>query len=136
MNVVTWKPGARWDVPTSAGVHILAALDRAAPVCRLSLEITCGTGEHPPGDPHTRGEAFDVSVAGIPPSVIVQLKTYLENILGSAFTVLYECPTTPTEPQLAPIAYINPKATGCHIHIQPKKGTTWPPAATDAGVQA
>lgn len=129
MFVVTWKAGARWDVPTSAGVHILGALDRAAPVCRTTLEITSGTdGTHSgPDDPHKRGVAFDVSVHGFSPGLVVQVKTYLEQILGSLFTVLYECPSTPTEPQLAPIALVNPQASAPHFHIQPKRGTVWPP---------
>lgn len=137
MYVVRWKLGARWDTPTSAGTRILGALDRAAPVCRTDLEVTSGTdGAHSgPNDPHKRGVAFDVSVQGFSPALVVQVKTYLEQVLGSLFTVLYECPTSPTEPQLARIASVNPEATGPHFHIQPRKGTTWPPAL-DAGVRA
>ncbi len=134
MYVVTWKPGARWDTPTSAGTRILGVLDRAASVCRTNLEVASGTdGAHSgPDDPHKRGLAFDVSVANLSTLLIVQLKTYLEQVLGPAFTVLFECPTRPVEPQLTAIAWVNPDATGRHFHIQPKKGTLWPPAVNTA----
>jgi hypothetical protein len=132
--VVTWKLTARWDVPTSAGTRILGVLDRAAQVCRTNLEITSGTdGPHSgPDDPHKHGLAFDVSVANLSTLLIGQLKTYLEQVLGPAFTVLFECPTRPTEPQLQPIAYVNPDATARHFHIQPKKGSIWPPVVDTA----
>lgn len=134
MFFITIKAGVKLDGLQPAGFHIIGALDRAAPVCRTNLEITCATGEHPPDDPHSHGLALDVSVGGFTPAFIVQVKTYLESILGPLFTVLYEVPTKPTEPQLQPIAYINAGATAPHFHLQPKKGTTWPPL--DVGVKA
>src|SRR4051812_38307532 len=46
--------------PTKAGLRILGALDQNARRLRLDVIITCGAEGHPPDDPHTLGEAFDV----------------------------------------------------------------------------
>lgn len=129
MYTVTWKSTARWDRPTPAGARIIAALDRTASVCRTNLHITSGTdGAHGgPTDPHARGEAFDVSVIGMDPFLIVQVHQYLAQLLGPLFTVLYEAPTPPADARLKEIVYVNRDATAPHFHLQPKKGSTWPP---------
>ncbi len=127
MNCVTWKEGAVWTKPTSAGVHILAALDRAAVVCRVDLEVTAGTNDHVLPDPHAQGLAFDVSVKGFDAHQIVGIKGYLSQTLGPEFTVLYECPCKPADLVLSNVAYVNAGATAPHFHIQLSKHlTVWP----------
>ncbi len=127
MNCVTWKDGAVWTVPTSAGVHILSALDRAASLCRVDLQVTAGTNDHVLPDPHAQGLAFDVSVKGFDASMINMIRNYLNTTLGAEFTVLYECPSKPTDIGLANIAYINAGATAPHFHVQLAKHLKlWP----------
>lgn len=43
-----------------AGCRILAALDVVSRRVGLDLTVTCADGEHPPDDPHSLGEAYDV----------------------------------------------------------------------------
>ena len=118
---------ARFDRIAAARFRILSALDRATELMSTDLLITCGTDSHPVSDPHTTGEAYDVSVATLAPNQIVNLKHLLEEDLGTLFTVLYETPTKPVDSRLAPIAYVNKGATGPHLHIQRKKGMIYPP---------
>jgi hypothetical protein len=130
MFVVTFKTGVKWDPVTSAGVRILAALDRAASLCSVNLEVTCGSepmAAHGPTDPHSRGVAFDVAVVGMSPMVVVSVKKTIESYLGPDFTVLYEVNAVPSDPVLQSVAYVNAAATGPHYHIQPRRGTVWPP---------
>lgn len=125
--VLRHRPSARFDQIRPAGFRILAALDRAAQECRVDLMITSGTDSHPIHDPHAAGEAFDVSVHQLSAQQIADIKESLERTLGPLFTVLYEVPNVPSDPTLRSIAYINMKATGPHFHLQPKKGTEFPP---------
>lgn len=124
--LVDFKPGVQLDPPTAAQAHIVGMLTRAALVLRQSLVVTCGREAHAPDDPHTRGLALDVR-ADFDPIAVVQFKAYAATTLGPEWTVLYECPSMPTDPTLAAIATVNPGATGPHCHVQPVKGTTWPP---------
>ena len=116
-----------------AGFRLLSALDQATITLGCDLEITSGTDSHSTGR-HPEGEAYDVSVLGFSPETIVKLKGTLEQLLGPAFTVLYESRVPPPHPLLVLMTTINPQATGAHIHVQPKKGTTWPPTE-DGGVR-
>jgi hypothetical protein len=134
MFTVTIKDaGVRVDPLTEVHVHLLAAFDRAASACQVPLVITCGREDHPPGDVHTLGQAFDVSVRGLSAPMIVHVKGFLEATLGPLWTVLFECPPedapTADEPQLTPIVTINRGATARHLHCQTKKGTIWPSPA-------
>ena len=127
LNCVTWKDGAVWEKPTSAGTHILAALDRSASVCRVDLQVTAGTNDHVMPDPHAQGLAFDVSVKGFDSTMINLIRNYLNTTLGSEFTVLYEVPSKPDDVALANIAYVNAGATAPHFHLQLSKHlTVWP----------
>lgn len=92
-----------------------------------SLVITAGTNGHTSGR-HPAGEALDVSVAGLTPQQVVRLYRLLQRALGKRFTVLYEVRTRPTDQVLRTIAWINPKATAPHLHLQVKKGTAFPPS--------
>ena len=127
MNVLRARPCVRFDVIAPAGFRILWALDTAVQSCRVNLEITCWNEGHGHTDPHTLGEAVDVSVKGLSADQIEMIKGNLEMTLGPLFTVLYEVSTVPSDPTLRPIAYVNVKATGPHFHIQRRKGTTFPP---------
>lgn len=127
MNVVRHRPGVRFDRIDPAGFCILAALQIAATVCQVDLMLTSGTDGHTAPDPHVTGEAYDVSVHLLSAQEIADVTASLERTLGPLFTVLYEVPTKPSDPTLRSIAYINPQATGPHVHVQRKKGTTFPP---------
>ena len=127
MNVLRHRPSVRFDVIAPAGFRILAALDAAAQRYHVDLMVTSGTDSHAMPDPHATGEAFDVSVQTLSAQQIADVKAHLERTLGALFTVLYEVPKTPSDPTLRPIAYVNVKATGPHFHIQPRKGTIFPP---------
>ena len=131
MYVVRVKPGVRFDRLAPAGVHILSALDLAVGVVGCDLEISCGTEGHPPDDPHTLGEAFDVSVEHLEPPTILRAMGWLRARLGEAFYLQYETPHPVTEGPLAAIAVVNPNATAPHLHVQRRRGTVWPapPAA-------
>jgi hypothetical protein len=138
--VVRFLPGvelAAKPVPLQpAGVRILAALDNLSRVLGLDVTVTCGTDSHPPSDVHTAGEAFDVRVKDWTIPVTLKAVTFLKQVLGERFTVLYECPEPPKEPALAAIAYTNPNATGSHLHIQRKRGTVYPPVTEQANAGA
>ena len=128
-NVLRARPGVRFDVIAPAGFRILWALDGAVQSCRVNLEITCWNEGHGPTDPHTLGEAADVSVKGLSADQIEMVLMALRSTLGPLFTVLYEVPEVPHDPTLRSIAYINMAATGPHFHLQRKRGTVWPPPA-------
>ena len=133
MNVVRVKAGVRFDVIKPAGFRILSALDQAAQICSVDLEITSGTDSHAAPDPHALGEAYDVSVKALTGSQIVEVRRTVTMMLGPAFTVLYEVPFLPADPALQAIAYVNREATGPHFHIQRRKGTIFPPPASAPG---
>ena len=107
----------------------MGACEQAVRVLGHSLVITAGTNGHTSGR-HAVGEGLDVSVSGLTPHQVVTLYHCLQRLLGKRFTVLYEAPTRPLDPALRLIAFVNPKATGPHLHLQVKKGTVFPP--TDA----
>lgn len=46
--------------PSKAGARLLGALDTSARRLKYDLVVTCGAEGHPPDDPHSRGDAFDV----------------------------------------------------------------------------
>lgn len=130
------RNSVKFDRIGPAGFRILGALDRATEICHTDLMITCGSDSHPLSDPHSSGEAYDVSVINLAPNQIVQLKNALEDDLGPLFTVLYETPSPPVDSRLKTIAYINKAATGPHFHIQRKKGTVYPPLLRDNSINA
>lgn len=128
--VLRSKLGTEFAVIAPGGFRILAALDGLSKVLGQDLIITAGTNDHTAPDPHALGEAIDISVRDLAPPQIARAKTYLEQALGTdRFTVLYEVPDqSHLDPAIAMIAYVNPHATAPHIHIQVRKGTTYPPA--------
>jgi len=133
MAHVQFKPGAAVARLAPAGIRILGAIDAAAHASGVVITITSGSEDRgrAPSDPHMTGEAFDISVAGFTAQQVVAIYRYLRQFLNAAFTVLYEVPALPTATTiegdlLRGIAYVNPSATAPHIHIQRRKGTTWP----------
>ncbi|MCR4301781.1 MAG: hypothetical protein NUV51_09240, partial [Sulfuricaulis sp.] len=119
----------RFDPLTPCQALFLSILVQAAQVIRSSLVITSGREGHGADDPHSRGEALDVRVAGLTRSQLLKLLEILKVTLAiqGDFTVLYEVRAVPTDPEVAAVAYVNPHATAPHIHLQPRKGTRWPP---------
>lgn len=136
MNVVISKPGVKFDRILPAGFRIIKALGVVALESGHTLEITCGTEDHGPNDPHTLGEAYDVRAAGFSADQVIDLRRRLISELGAAFTVLYECPSTPADFALATIAYLNAGATAPHFHLQRRNGTMYPPIAAPTTTQA
>ena len=130
-GVLRCKPGVTFEVIAPGGVRILSALDGTARMMGIDLFITAGTNDHA-GGRHPFGEAFDVSVKDMSPTMIAKVKRHLEQVLGDRFTVLYEVPAKPNDPQLAAIAYVNAQATGAHFHVQVRKGTEYPPRDSGA----
>lgn len=130
MTVVHVKDGARFDLMTPAAVRILAGIDAAANSAGVDLTITSGTDSHPPGDVHTLGLAYDVSVRDLTPDTILLVRHFLQMFLGTGFTVLYEVPEPPAHPGLRVIAFVNAAATAAHVHVQLRNGFTYPPALT------
>lgn len=128
MHVVRVKASVRFDHIAPAGFVVLAAIHSATVVLGADLMITCGTDSHPADDPHTLGEAYDVSVATFTVDELLTARAFFLKALGPAFTVLYESPFVPSDARLAAIATINPAATAPHLHVQRKKGTVYPPA--------
>ena len=126
MNVLRARPSVKFDHIAPAGFRILAALDEATQYLGEDLMITSGTDSHVAPDPHALGVAYDISVEGLSVEITMRLVQYLRVTLGTLFTTLYECPTAPSDARLASIMYLNPDATGPHLHIQRKKGTVFP----------
>lgn len=61
MSYAVWfKAGCETHTIAPSGVRILGALERCAQVLQHDLVITCGSDSHPPSDPHSKGQAFDV----------------------------------------------------------------------------
>lgn len=132
MAVVRIKPGATIQNPAPAGIRILSALDQLSLTRAADVVITSGdegADWRSATDPHQTGEAFDISVKGWSELEVVNAYRTLGRLLGPLFTVLYEVPPhiVASLPQaLKDIAYVNARATGIHIHVQRKKGTTFP----------
>jgi hypothetical protein len=125
--VLRVEPGVKFDCIAPAGARIIAAVDGATKVLGIDLWISSGTEGHGPTSPHTKGEAYDVSVKDMSIAVILKTKQYLELVLGTRFTVLYVAPSDPTDPNLLSIAHVNRNAAEPYFHIQAKKGTVYPP---------
>lgn len=117
----------------AAGAVIDAAIVLASGATGLPILITSGTEAHAPGDPHSRGCARDIGVIGWSVEQILQVMRAIELGLHQLvpsipWTVLYENAVASPDPRLAPpVGFVNPQATGPHLHIQPGIGAPWPP---------
>ena len=65
MTGVRVKPGVLFTTIAPAGFRFLSAIDTTARRLGIDLTITCACEAHPPTDPHTTGEAFDVRSHGL-----------------------------------------------------------------------
>lgn len=113
VGVVRTKDGVLFQKIAPAGFRILSAIDQVAQVLSVDLVITSGTdGEHSgPNDPHHRGEAFDVRSQGFSAELKQQVLDGIMHRLGfERFYGFLEAEATTNE----------------HIHVQRKKGTTYP----------
>jgi hypothetical protein len=128
MNGVRFKGGVLPIKPAPAGIRILGALDRTARRLKRDLIVTCADKEHPPNDPHSTGEAFDVRTHDMPDddtkrTVLRELMLDLQTegdamdapiVTGIGLSTLHfygqiEHPNEPNE----------------HLHVQRRKGTTY-----------
>ena len=126
--VLRFKIGFEWTCYTPGGARLLAALDALAQRLGMDVTLTAGTNDHVPPDVHAFGNAFDVSVSGWTVGQIHSARDFLQKFLGPLFTVLYECPETPSDPILQQIAYVNVHATAPHFHCQVRKLMVFPPS--------
>jgi hypothetical protein len=101
-----------------AGARILEVLKRLVPDYDFDITITSARdGTHSgPGDPHHKGEAFDLRVHNLTPvkfrGVLSDLKAYLYPALAG-------------EPRRFYAALEGLGTPNAHIHIQRRKGTTY-----------
>lgn len=116
--------------PSPAQIRMLGAFDAVARSMGKDIIVTCGEEGHPPIDPHTLRKAFDIRVRDLDPPDQVELWKRLKVELGTRWTVLFESPILPDDPVVRDIVYVNPQASGPHIHCQPMKGTDYPPIPT------
>lgn len=133
MPGVQFLPTCRLDVasppselPSVAQVHIFSACDRVALLRNQDVTITCLAEDHPPTDPHTRRLAADIRTNDGSEAAAASLALALQGFLGGGWTVIYEAPAPPANPQLAQYYFADANAIGAHIHVQPIRGTTYP----------
>lgn len=114
--VVRVKDGVLFTKIAPGGFRILRALDETSTSEMIDLEITSACdGEHSgPNDPHHRGEAYDVRTHDFDDNTKNRVLGSIIRILGPAFFAFLESPGTDNE----------------HIHVQVKKGTVFPPDAS------
>lgn len=109
--------------PSKAQNHLIWALDSVGRQMSLDLIVTCAEEGHRPDDPHTKKKAFDVRVKDFAPAIILTLyRTLCQQLDRNLWTVLYEVPALPNDALLQQIAYVNPEASGPHLHLQVKRG--------------
>lgn len=112
-GVVLVKEGVEFTTIAPGGFRILEAINFCAAVIGMNLTITSACdGEHSgPDDPHHRGEAYDLRSHDLLPHQKTTVLDTLQSQLNPArFYSFLEAPDTENE----------------HIHIQVKKGTTYP----------
>lgn len=113
MSVVRVKSNVLFTVIAAGGFRMLAAIDQAAAKFATDLTITSACdGEHSgPNDPHHRGEAFDIRTHDL---ALARKQSLLDLVMSfldqTRFYGFIESPGTDNE----------------HIHIQVRKGTTYP----------
>jgi hypothetical protein len=132
MGILLVKPGVTIDRLAIAGARILLAVTEQAAKTGFDWLLTCATGGHAEGNPHTRGEGIDLGLGLFPNSSAVAAGfAALKQALGPAYTVLLEFPRPTEDPVLKPLVSVNSAASGPHIHCQIKKGTTTIPVPED-----
>jgi hypothetical protein len=117
MNVVRVKDGVMFSVIAPGGFHILSAIDQTAAKLGIDLTITSACDGVHSGelDPHHFGNAYDVRTHDLTDSQKGSVLAVVMDFLGwESFYGFLESPGTDNE----------------HIHVQVKKGTTYPPDPT------
>lgn len=128
MGALFFKAGVTLR-PSSAGARLIGTLDRLARSRALGLTVTAGADSHPPGDPHTLGEAFDVRIHGIQDVVDIRvlLRAILEDLEGVSRDMeipgVWYAAATPT--WFAQIEDFG--APNEHLHVQLRRGQVFPP---------
>lgn len=112
MSEIYVKQGVLFNVIAPGGFRILSAISQAANSLGIDLYITSGTdGEHSgPTDPHHRGEAYDVRSHDLTEDQKQSVLSQIMRTLGDRFYGFLESPNSDNE----------------HIHVQVRKGTTYP----------
>lgn len=130
-GVVRVKPGVTFTTIAPAGFALLAAIERAARLCRVDIVITsaCDGAHSGPADPHQGGEAYDIRTHG-----------YSDVVKDALLYHLLELLREPGEPLAQPVDTI-PRSlatsrffgflegagtVGEHIHVQLRKGRVYP----------
>lgn len=111
MGVLRVKDGVQFTVIAPGGFAMLSALVAVTRIIDHDLIITSACdGEHSgPDDPHHRGEAYDVRTHDLPDKGLALL-TLQQQLNAYRFYSFLEDLGTDNE----------------HIHVQVKKGTTYP----------
>lgn len=111
-GVIRVKPGVSFLTIAPGGFRILGALESIARSSGLELTITsaCDGLHSGPGDPHHRGEAYDVRTHDLSADDKAKVLAALQALLGGGFYAFLESPGTDNE----------------HIHVQVRKGRSYP----------
>jgi hypothetical protein len=117
---VTVKAGVRFTRIAPAGFRLLGALERTARRVEIPLVITCACDGHPPGNPHTTGEAYDVRTRTLTPAqqALVLRETLLALSDGEADAPTYAGAGVATRQFYGQLEVD-------HFHVQRRKGTTY-----------
>jgi hypothetical protein len=113
------------------GAAILGALGRAALSLSFDVTVTCGTEGHPPEDPHSLGNAFDVRSHGLSAACKQSLLSLVVGYLAELDTP--HVALVPTSGGLASPAFFGfleqPDTEQEHFHFQVRHGRTFPVTA-------
>ncbi len=129
MNGLLVKPGVSFAVIAPAGFRLLSALDVTARRLQITLTITCGCDSHPPADPHSTGEAYDVRTHGLTND---QKRQLLKSLMDELATDTHDVPL-PASGGLGTLHFWgwieNLGLATEHLHCQRRTSTTYPVAA-------
>lgn len=123
---IRFKAGCATQTIAPSGVRILSALERCAQVLGHDLVITCGCDSHPPDDPHSKGQAFDVRSHDLAPA-------QKQSLLNAMMQALSEGPADVVTPKDG--GYVTTHFFGWlehagqdteHFHFQQRNGTVFP----------
>lgn len=109
--MLAFKPDVRLDCSSPAITHILYHLAKTAKELELTIRITSGNDSHHLGESkHYTNQAIDIGTHEFSDKMKDNLFDTLYTKFFPKFTVLFENRNTENE----------------HIHIQVKKGTSYP----------
>lgn len=125
--IVTVKAGVSFAVIAPAGFRLLGAIERTARRLQMPLVITCACEAHPPTDPHSHGEAFDVRTHDFDAATKLRLlRALMEDLVDEADPT--DGPTT-TAGGIATREFFgqveHPDQPTEHLHVQRRKGTVY-----------